>query len=154
MRNILKNRYHAIIVGGGHNGLVAANYLAAAKKDILVLEQRHVIGGAALTEELIPGFKFSRCSYVLSLFRKNIIKELGLFEKGLKIHYRDIPSLTPTKNVDEYLLMHKDQNRTVQEIAKFSKKDAEKYPEYERYLSQFCSFWDKNIDYIPFNSLK
>lgn len=79
MRNILKTRYDAIIIGAGHNGLVAANYLAAAKKNILVLEQRHLVGGAALTEELIPGFKFSRCSYVLSLFRKNIIKELGLF---------------------------------------------------------------------------
>ena len=69
-----QDRYDAIVIGAGHNGLVAANYLAAAKKNVLVLEQRHVVGGAALTEELIPGFKFSRCSYVLSLFRKNIIK--------------------------------------------------------------------------------
>ena len=70
------NLYDAIIVGAGHNGLVAENYLARADKKVLVLEQRHVVGGAALTEELIPGFKFSRCSYVLSLFRKGIIKEL------------------------------------------------------------------------------
>ena len=79
MRRALKSHYDAIIVGAGHNGLVAANYLAAAKKNVLVLEQRHVVGGAALTEELLPGFKFSRCSYVLSLFRNSIIKELGLF---------------------------------------------------------------------------
>lgn len=74
MKNILKNKYDAIIIGAGHNGLVAANYLSAAKKNVLILEQRHLVGGAALTEELLPGFKFSRCSYVLSLFRKNIIK--------------------------------------------------------------------------------
>lgn len=93
----LAHTFDAIIIGAGHNGLVAANYLAKANKRVLVLEQRHVVGGAALTEELTPGFKFSRCSYVLSLFRKGIIKELDLVKKGLKIHYRDIPSLTPTK---------------------------------------------------------
>ena len=72
----------------------------------------------------MPGFKFSRCSYVLSLFRKGIIKDLNLFEKGLKIHYRDIPSLTPTKEVGKYLLFHSDLQKTVSEIAKFSVKDA------------------------------
>lgn len=104
----LANRFDAIIIGAGHNGLVAANYLAKANKKVLVLEQRHVVGGAALTEELTPGFKFSRCSYVLSLFRKGIIKELNLFEKGLKIHYRNIPSLTPTTEVGKYLLFYAD----------------------------------------------
>ncbi len=116
--------YDAVVIGAGHNGLVAANYLAKANKRVLVLEQRHVLGGAALTEELIPGFKFSRCSYVLSLFRKGIIRELGLLQKGLKIHYRDIPSLTPTKTPGEYLLFHKDSAKTKAEIAKFSQKDA------------------------------
>lgn len=77
MRN-LAHKFDAIIVGAGHNGLVAANYLAKAQKKVLVLEQRHVVGGAALTEELTPGFKFSRCSYVLSLFRKGIIQDLNL----------------------------------------------------------------------------
>lgn len=123
MRHVV-NRFDAIIVGAGHNGLVAANYLAKANKKVLVLEQRHVVGGAALTEELTPGFKFSRCSYVLSLFRKNIIKELNLIQKGLKIHYRDIPSLTPTKEQGKYLLFHNDEKKTLEEIAKFSKKDA------------------------------
>jgi len=120
----LANTFDAIIIGAGHNGLVAANYLSKANKKVLVLEQRHVVGGAALTEELTPGFKFSRCSYVLSLFRKNIIKELDLLNKGLKIHYRNIPSLTPTKDVGKYLLLHQDRARTLQEISKFSKKDA------------------------------
>ena len=67
---------------------------------------------------------------MLSLFRKNIIKELDLFKKGLKIHYRDISSLTPTRKVDEYLLFHKDSKKTIAEIAKFSKKDAEKWTAY------------------------
>jgi beta-carotene ketolase (CrtO type) len=66
----------------------------------------------------------------LSLFRKNIIKELDLFKKGLKIHYRDISSLTPTKNVDEYLLFHKDQKKTIAEIAKFSQRDAQRWAAY------------------------
>jgi phytoene dehydrogenase-like protein len=107
------NRFDAIIIGAGHNGLVAANYLAKANKRVLVLEQRHVVGGAALTEELTPGFKFSRCSYVLSLFRKGIIKDLNLFQKGLKIHYRDIPSLTPTTEPGKYLLFYSDQEKTI-----------------------------------------
>lgn len=83
-----------------------------------------------MTEELTDGFKFSRCSYVLSLFRKNIIKELDLFKKGLKIYYRDISSLTPTRNVDEYLLFHKDPKKTLSEIAKFSTKDAQQWKNY------------------------
>ena len=83
-----KQVYDAVIIGAGHNGLVAANYLAKAGKKVLMLEKRHLVGGAAVTEELIPGFKFSRCSYVLSLFRRNIIKELDLTRKGLRIHFR------------------------------------------------------------------
>lgn len=71
--------YDALIIGAGHNGLVAANYLAKAGKKVLVLEKRHIVGGAALTEELLPGFRFSRCSYVLSLLRPQIIKDLRLF---------------------------------------------------------------------------
>ena len=63
------NRYDAIVIGGGHNGLVNAAYLARLGKKVLVLERRHVLGGAACTEEIIPGFKFSVCSYVVSLLR-------------------------------------------------------------------------------------
>jgi phytoene dehydrogenase-like protein len=83
-----KQLYDAVIIGAGHNGLVAANYLAKSGKKVIMLEKRHIVGGAAVTEELIPGFKFSRCSYVLSLFRRNIIKELDLPRKGLRIHFR------------------------------------------------------------------
>jgi 2-polyprenyl-6-methoxyphenol hydroxylase-like FAD-dependent oxidoreductase len=71
-------RYDAIIVGGGHNGLVAAAYLSKAGKRVLVLERRHVLGGAAVTEEIIPGYRFSRASYVYSLFRPHIVRDLGV----------------------------------------------------------------------------
>ena len=75
----------AIIIGGGHNGLTAAAYLARAGKDVLVLERRYVLGGAAVTEEVFPGFKFSVCSYVVSLLKANIIRELMLPKFGLEL---------------------------------------------------------------------
>lgn len=89
----------------------------------------------------------------MSLFRKGIIKDLGLLQKGLKIHYRDIPSLTPTKTPGEYLLFYNDAQRTKAEIAKFSQKDAEVWSKYEAYLSGFCDFWDRNLEHLPYNYL-
>ncbi len=81
----MKTAYDAIIIGGGHNGLVAAAYLARAGKRVLVLERRHVLGGAAVTEEVYPGFKYSVCSYVVSLLRPEIIRDLNLPKYGLEI---------------------------------------------------------------------
>ena len=79
------NHYDAIIIGGGHNGLITAAYLAKAGRKVVVLERRHVLGGAAVSEELYPGFTFSVCSYVVSLFRPHIIRELELTKHGLEI---------------------------------------------------------------------
>ena len=76
-------KYDAIVIGGGHNGLTAAAYLARAGKKVLVLERRYVLGGAAVTEEVFPGFKFSVCSYVVSLLKPKIIQELMLPKFGL-----------------------------------------------------------------------
>src|SRR5262245_39902121 len=84
MSNATK-KYDAIIIGGGHNGLICAAYLAKAGRKVLVLERRHVLGGAAVTEEVFPGFKFSVCSYVVSLFRPHIIRELELSRHGMQI---------------------------------------------------------------------
>src|SRR5436309_593396 len=81
----MTNKYDVIVIGGGHNGLVNAAYLARAGKRVLVLERRHVLGGACVTEEVFPGFKFSVCSYVVSLLRPEIIRELDLPRHGLEI---------------------------------------------------------------------
>src|SRR5687767_15646886 len=79
------NQYDAIIIGGGHNGLVHAAYLARAGKKVVVLERRHVVGGATVTEELYPGFKFLTGSYLISLLRPQVIRELDLPRHGLEI---------------------------------------------------------------------
>ncbi len=92
-------KYDAIVIGGGHNGLVNAAYLARAGKKVLVLERRHVLGGAAVTEEIFPGFKFSVCSYVVSLLRPEIIRDLDLPRHGLEILPLD-GTFTPMPNGD------------------------------------------------------
>src|SRR6184192_4093741 len=85
----MNGKYDAIVIGGGHNGLVTAAYLAKAGKKVLVLERRHLVGGAAVTEEIYPGFKYSVCSYVVSLLRPEVIRELELPKYDLEI----IPSI-------------------------------------------------------------
>ena len=93
------NTYDAIIIGGGHNGLVAAAYLAKAGKRVVVLERRHIVGGAAVTEEIFPKYKFTEFSYVVSLLRPEIIRDLELPRHGLKI--LPLPStFTPMANGD------------------------------------------------------
>ena len=123
-------RYDAIIIGGGHNGLTAAAYLARAGRKVLVLERRHVLGGAAVTEEVFPGFRFSVCSYVVSLLRPEIIRELELARHGLEILPLD-GTFTPMPNGD-YLWRVNDHAKTRREIARHSRVDAEAYDEYAR----------------------
>jgi len=121
-------KYDAIVIGGGHNGLVHAAYLARAGRKVLVLERRHVLGGAAVTEEVFPGFKFSVCSYVVSLLRPEIIRELDLPRHGLEILPLD-GTFTPMPSGD-YLWRMNDHARTRREIARHSRTDAEAYDEY------------------------
>src|SRR5512138_1533883 len=131
-------KYDVIVIGGGHNGLGNAAYLARAGKKVLVLERRHVLGGAAVTEEVFPGFKFSVCSYVVSLLRPEIIRELDLPRHGLEILPLD-GTFTPMPNGD-YLWRVNDHAKTRNEIARHSKLDAEAYDEYGKAMVEMGRF--------------
>ena len=131
-------KYDAIIIGAGHNGLTTAAYLARAGRKVLVLERRHVVGGAAVTEEVFPGFKFSVCSYVVSLLRPEIIRELELARHGLEILPLD-GTFTPMLNGD-YLWRVNDHARTFREISRHSRADAEIYDEYGRAMVEMGRF--------------
>ncbi len=126
----MPQKYDAIVVGAGHNGLTAAAYLARAGRRVLVLERRPMVGGAAVTEEVVPGFKFSVCSYVVSLLRPEIIRDLDLVRHGLALFPLD-GTFTPMPNGD-YLWRVSDHARTFREIARHSRVDAEAYDEYGR----------------------
>src|SRR5207249_535008 len=124
----MNGKYDAIVIGGGHNGLTNAAYLAKAGKKVLVLERRHLVGGAAVTEEIFPGFKFSEFSYVVSLLRPEIIRELELAKHGLEI--LPLPStFTPMQN-GGYIAFWDDHDETRREIYRHSPHDADAYDDY------------------------
>jgi phytoene dehydrogenase-like protein len=136
-----------IVIGGGHNGLTNAAYLAKAGKKAVVLERRHVLGGAAVTEEIIPGFLFSECSYVVSLLRPEIIRDLDLPRHGLEILPLD-GTFTPMLNGD-YLWRMNDHGRTVREIRRHSRVDAEAYEEFSKMMTPMCRFVKPILSMIP-----
>ena len=141
------NRYDVIVIGGGHNGLTNAAYLARAGKKVLVLERRHVLGGAAVTEEVFPGFKFSVCSYVVSLLRPEIIRDLDLPRHGLEILPLD-GTFTPMPSGD-YLWRVNDHGKTRREIARHSKLDAEAYEEFGKAMQAMCRFVKPILGMVP-----
>jgi phytoene dehydrogenase-like protein len=142
----LAQRYDAVIIGGGHNGLVSAAYLARAGLRTLVLEKRHVLGGAAVTEEIFPGFRFSVASYVVSLLRPEIIRELDLPKHGLDILPLD-GTFTPLDG--DYLWRVNDHGRTIRELRRWNPVDAEAYVEYGQLMVEMARFIKPILSIVP-----
>jgi phytoene dehydrogenase-like protein len=149
----MAGKYDAIIIGGGHNGLVTACYLAKAGWRVLVLERRYLVGGTCVTEEAFPGFKVSTAAYVNSLFRPEIIRDLRLREYGFESLERNPSSFSPFPD-GRYLLMGPDADLNRREIAKFSARDAEAYPKYEKMLERVAAVVEPTINMTPPNLLK
>jgi len=145
--------YDAVIVGAGHNGLVTACYLARAGLRVLVLERRHLVGGACVTEETFPGFKVSTAAYVCSLFHKDIARDLRLGEYGFAVLPRNPSSFTPYPD-GRFLLLGPDPALNHREISKFSPRDAARYPEYEAMLERVAAFVEPTLTVVPPNLLR
>ncbi len=144
------NRYDAIIVGAGHNGLVTAGYLARAGWKTLVLERRHIVGGACVTEEVIPGYRMSTAAYLVSLLNDDVVRDLRLESYGYEVMPKEPAYFAPYPD-GRYLLMWQDQRRTCDEISKFSQKDAERYPEYEKYIGNIATVSEELMRPVPPN---
>ena len=131
-------RFDAVIIGGGHNGLTCAAYLAAAGLSVCIAERRHVVGGAAVTEEFHPGFRNSTASYTVSLLDPRVIRDLKLAEHGLSIRARPFANFLPLPN-GEYLKVGGGIAATQAEVAKFSRRDAEALPAYYAMLDRVAA---------------
>jgi len=140
--------YDLIVIGAGHNGLVTAAYLARAGMKVLVLERREIIGGACVTEEIWPGFKVSTASYVNSLLRPEIIRDLDLARFGFEMLPRDPSSFSPFPD-GRYLLLGPDKQLTRREVSKFSKRDADALPRYEAMLERVADFIEPTLMMTP-----
>ena len=126
-----------IVIGGGHNGLVAAAYLARAGKNVLVLERREMPGGCAVTEEIWPGYKVSTGAYLVSLLQERIVRELELERFGYRVFPKD-PAFFSVYPDGRHLFFWQDEHKTLAEIAKFSARDAAAFPKYEAWLERLA----------------
>ncbi len=146
----MRARYDAIIIGAGHNGLVTAFYLARAKWKVLVLERRHIVGGACATDEVFPGYRVSVASYLCSLLQERIVAEMKLHGFGYHVYPKDPAYFAPFPD-GRYLILWGDPTRNEAEISKFSSKDAAVYPRYESELARLSEFIEPLLLTTPFN---
>src|SRR5689334_1663372 len=141
--------YDAIVIGGGHNGLVNGAYLAKSGLRTLIIERRSLVGGAAITEELVPGFQFTTFSYALSLLRPDIIQELDLVKHGFMPILMP-SSFAPMENGD-YLLLGQDRDENIREIMRHSSHDADAMDRYEYDVERVCQLVKPLLDKVPPN---
>ena len=138
----------AIIIGGGHNGLVCACYLAGFGLKVRILERRHIVGGSAVTEEFHPGFRNSVASYTVSLLNPKVIRDLNLYEHGLRIVERPFPNFMPVSDTT-YLRNANTVDKTQMEFARFSTADADKLPAYYAMLDDAADLLGSTILETP-----
>jgi len=130
----MKTQYDAIVIGAGHNGLVAASYLAKRGLSVLVFERRERVGGACVTNEIIKGYRVSGAAQVLGMFRSEIVRDLELERHGLRYQLREPEVFVPFPD-GQHLFFYRDVERTMASIARLSMRDAEAYPRYDAYTS-------------------
>ena len=159
------NRYDAIVIGAGHNGLVTAAYLARAGRRVCVLERRELIGGCSVTEEIWPGYRVSTAAYLSSLLQRRIVDDLSLERHGYHVDAKEPPFFSPFPD-GRHLFFWQDERRTHGELSKFSRRDADRFPAYEAHLEGLARFvegmlletpppfppagWGDYIDWIKF----
>ncbi len=144
--------YDAVVIGAGHNGLTCGAYLAKAGLKTLVLERRHIIGGAAVTEEIHPGFKASRFSYIMGHLHPKVINDLELGRFGLE--HLKVPDVVYPLYGDDCITFTTDQKRNLEQIARFSKRDAEAYPEFFASMSETIKIMRELLLQTPIDPAK
>jgi phytoene dehydrogenase-like protein len=144
----MTNLYDVAIIGGGHNGIVTAALLAAKGLAVVVLERREIVGGACVTEEIYPGFRFSTAAYLVSLLQQPVVDELDLPRFGYRVDPKDPAFFSPYPD-GRTLTMWQDPKRTVEEISRFSSRDAEAYPRYSDYVDRLARIAEPLLLQIP-----
>lgn len=140
--------YDAIIVGGGHNGLVTAFYLARTGRKVLVLERREMVGGCAVTEAIWPGYKVSTASYLVSLLQQKIVDDMQLARHGYRVDAKDPAFFSPFPD-GRYFFTWQDEAKTLAEVAKFSKRDAARMPAFDEQLERLAKLVESLLLVCP-----